>query len=334
MTVGTRAVGQHGGCTRQNDVIREDVPVVASGIQLLRCDRRIFDPLGDGVFVGELAKPREDLFLRGRLGHFGHQPASGFDQIDGFRRIQGLEHVFHVIDQSCPQVITFLGAPQSARTPAALERAPVTEHRVAPIGATLGEVVKVAQHLAMGCLKMIGLVEGFERDLPVAGDYRRLAPVVAQAFPPERVEKRPGGAERLVQALAVGIHVDVDPTGPATDLHSLQRNVLILQCVPPVLAVDYIHAPALQIELPAVEFAVEAGAVAAAVGQAPAAVRAHIVESLDLIRTGSNDDDGIIDDVVRIEVADLRDILFPAGHLPYAGPQALVLQLRIVGREV
>src|SRR5205823_203165 len=55
---------------------------------------------------------------------------------------------------------------------------------------------------------------------------------------------------------------------------------------------------------------------------------------LDLVLGAANDDEAVGPDVVHIIVADLRDLVFAAGHLPGAGPQLLELALRELGIDV
>src|SRR5262249_42075471 len=139
--------------------------------------------------------------------------------------------------------------------------------------------------------------------------------------------------QEAFEAFGFGIHVDVDPAGPGADADFHQRDVLVPEAVAPILAVDHGDGLAGKVELPAVEAAAEAVYVTAAPGQPRAAVRAGIVEGADLAWRGAHDDDGIIDDVVGLEVSDVRNVLLAAGHLPDARPQPFVLGRGELGRE-
>ena len=64
------------------------------------------------------------------------------------------------------------------------------------------------------------------------------------------------------------------------------------------------------------------------------AMRAEIVESLDFIRSGADDDIGQIYDVISQPVANVRDILLTTGNLPMLLPEMFNLQVDIFGIDV
>src|SRR6201999_4668155 len=68
----------------------------------------------------------------------------------------------------------------------------------------------------------------------------------------------------------------------------------------------------------------------AARGDLDAAMAAGVVESLHPA-LGADQDHRLVEDLVLDPVADLGDLLQPAGHLPDARPQALPLQLEELG---
>ena len=63
-------------------------------------------------------------------------------------------------------------------------------------------------------------------------------------------------------------------------------------------------------------------------------MQAGVVEGLDGVGVGADDEDRLIADQVFEERPDLGDFLFPAGHLPDAGPQAIELQVGELGAGV
>ena len=73
---------------------------------------------------------------------------------------------------------------------------------------------------------------------------------------------------------------------------------------------------------------------AAALGQPAATMHADIIERLDPVGRGADDDDRLVEDVVGDEVADLLDLLEPAGHLPDLGPERIGLAAGIVGGDI
>jgi hypothetical protein len=76
------------------------------------------------------------------------------------------------------------------------------------------------------------------------------------------------------------------------------------------------------------------GEASGALGQPGAAVEAGVVERGDGLGVGADDEDGLVADEVLAEVADVGDLLLPAGRLPDAGPQSLELQGGELGARV
>jgi hypothetical protein len=108
----------------------------------------------------------------------------------------------------------------------------------------------------------------------------------------------------------------------------------------PVLRIEDVGVLAVEVVHPAVKAAQEVLAVAGdgmfagrRVDKLAAAMGADVVERLDRVGSGADDDDGIVTDVVGEKVADIRDRLHAVGHLPHLGPQELLLRLEIFGRQ-
>ena len=187
---------------------------------------------------------------------------------------------------------------------------------------------------------VIRLHERLERGLPVRRIDHPLAPFEPHLLELEGVEDARERLEILAQRDAFGVHVDEQPAAPLIDLDRRQAGAVFGQRAFPVLRVEDVDVLALEIEGPAMETADEAtlrsaGAVALAwrVDQPAAAMRADIVERLDLVRSAAHDNDRVVGDLIGDEVADLGNLLDAASDLPDLGPQPLLLILCIVGRE-
>ena len=123
-------------------------------------------------------------------------------------------------------------------------------------------------------------------------------------------------------------------------LTSERRCALFSQRALPVLLVEDVDVLAFQIVGPAMEAADEtllraARAILARrrADQPAAAMRAHIVISLERIGRGAHDDDRVIADLVGDEAADLGNFFDAAGHLPHLRPQSIGLGLARTPRE-
>ena len=185
---------------------------------------------------------------------------------------------------------------------------------------------------------MIRLVEGLQRDLPVAVEVQPLAPLVAHVLQSERVENLRCGEQVVHQRLAVGIHVDPQPAAPGVDLDWGQVRVLRRQRAFPVVLLTNVRARAVQSVCPAVESAHEGLAGPAArvfcalgrVDQPPPAVHADVVVGCELVRSGAHDDDRVVEDVVGQVAADLGKLVDPADLLPHFSPQLVALRAGVV----
>src|SRR3546814_5792126 len=70
------------------------------------------------------------------------------------------------------------------------------------------------------------------------------------------------------------------------------------------------------------------------VDQLTRTVRADVVEGLELIRRGADDDDRIATDLVGEKITDVRNLLDTAGVLPDLAPETIAFGARIFGRQV
>src|SRR3546814_9344109 len=84
------------------------------------------------------------------------------------------------------------------------------------------------------------------------------------------------------------------------------------------------------------QFAMAANAIGAGrrVDQLTRTVRADVVEGLELIRRGADDDDRIATDLVGEKITDVRNLLDTAGVLPDLAPETIAFGARIFGRQV
>src|SRR6202011_3313304 len=114
-----------------------------------------------------------------------------------------------------------------------------------------------------------------------------------------------------------------------SDLHLRQVDVVSghVGAAGPVIAVGDTRVLALQIPLPAMEGALDFADAAGTRLQLTATMRAHIVESLNSVRSGSDHDRRLVIDVIGDIPADLGYLLQAARDLPDARPQALVLEV-------
>src|SRR5204862_5556377 len=158
------------------------------------------------------------------------------------------------------------------------------------------------------------------------------APPVAHVLQLERVEQGGRGLQVVAQRLALRVHVEPDPAAPGAGPDLLQAGLLTGEAAGPVLALGDAGVLAVEVVAPSVEAADELPAVAAGVpgarrgvDQAAAPVRADVVVRPDLLGAGADHDEGVVHDLVGQVVADLRDLLHPAGLLPDPGPQLVPL---------
>jgi hypothetical protein len=192
----------------------------------------------------------------------------------------------------------------------------------------------------MGDADVIGLGEGFDRDLPVALEHDPLAPAVAHPVELELIEMAGRRFEIVTQGPAIGIHVDPDPATPGVDLDLAQPGALLGQHAIPVLLVGNVGAVAIEVVAPAVKAADEllalaAGAVRAlgCVDELAAAVRADVVKGLDRVLCGTHDQDRVLADLVGDEVADVGDFLDAPGVLPDLRPQQIAFGIGVLARQ-
>src|SRR3546814_18529871 len=110
--------------------------------------------------------------------------------------------------------------------------------------------------------------------------------------------------EMLLEADAVGDQVGIDPAARAPEIDGHEVESVVGKGVGgPFVTVDDFRDSAVELPRPAVRFAEEAGGVAAAFGDRPAAVRADIVIGLDLVGSDADHDDRLVDDVIGVKIA-------------------------------
>ena len=203
----------------------------------------------------------------------------------------------------------------------------------------------------MGALDVVGFEEGFQRDLPVAVEQAPEAEAIAHPVEFERVDQRGDRLEEFAQRAGVRIHVDPDPATPGIDLHRGKAGAAGVKRALPVFLVGDIGGLAIEPEGPGVVVAAEfqlaapggmgagvlrdrlrpaAGVVA---NQAPAAVRADVVEGLQAGRRVAHDQDRIVADVVGDVVTHLLQFLDAAGLLPDLRPQTFRLRFGIFAAD-
>src|SRR3990167_1736674 len=146
-------------------------------------------------------------------------------------------------------------------------------------------------------LNMVGFVESFQCDLPVAIEDAPFAPAETHVLQLERVQHAGDGIQVVEQGLAVGIQVDPDPASPGVHLYGAESGALFVERTLPVFLVRYVGVLAVQVKTPAVIVAEELAALALGisgagrdVNQSPAAMRADIVIGANLIGRADDDD--------------------------------------------
>jgi hypothetical protein len=183
-------------------------------------------------------------------------------------------------------------------------------------------------------LDVVRLVERVDDGFPVRGDDRgevRPEPHLFEVVAAEQVGER---VEELVKRRRVRVEVHEDEPAPAFGAH--RGHLEVVGDVVEVLDVDHLDDAAVERVPPAVERAPErpVGHVARAFSEPCAAVEARVRECRDRVGAGADNQYRLVADLVLDIVADLGDLLFAARDLPDARPQALVLELEELAREV
>ena len=195
-------------------------------------------------------------------------------------------------------------------------------HRVVERGAGLLQ-------LRMSSHYVVALHEGLHRDFPIGGQDGRVPPFRAHLAHAVRLEPIGHGPDAFAEGGRVVVEIDECAAAPQFHAALLEREVRLVQLslAEQVLAVDE-GILAVHVETPTVEWADEALrlAIAVAMGQRHAAVTTGVVKRLHAL-PGPDDDDGLVEDLVFDPIADIRDLLQAARHLPDMRPQALALEL-------
>jgi hypothetical protein len=212
-----------------------------------------------------------------------------------------------------------------------------------PIAAVLADllvdedrVVEPGEHLRVETLRVVALVEGVDRDFPVAVEEDR--PVRAKPHLIEvilRIPMRDVTEERL-ERLAVGVHVHEHEPAPPTDLHVAEVHVVVGHGVGVLVTVDDLDDLTVEVPTPGVVAATDLGGgeVADATCQPGAAVRARVEESTDVVAIAADDEDRLVADRVLDEVAPVRDLFLAARDLPDARPEPFHLEVVELARHV
>jgi hypothetical protein len=210
------------------------------------------------------------------------------------------------------------------------------DRAVATVGAGAGP--RRRGHRLVRVERVVGLVEGVDRDLPVAAHHHALPPADPQLLELEGRERLRHGGEVVEQRLDLGVHRDEHPAAPGLQPHGLQAERLLAEAraAGPVLLVRDVEHFAREAIAPAVELAdqLPAGVAAGLVLQLAAAVLADVVERPHAVGVGADDEDRLVGDVEAHEVADARHLLLAAGQQPGARPQPLLLQHDVFARDV
>src|SRR3990167_4153085 len=140
-------------------------------------------------------------------------------------------------------------------------------------------------------LDVVGFVESFQGDFPVAVEDAPLAPAETHVLQLEGVQHAGDGIQVVVQGFAVGIEIDPDPASPEVNLDGAQAGTAFVEGALPVFLVRYVGVCAVQVEAPAVIAAEKLAALALGisgargyVNQPPAAMGADVVIGAYLFR--------------------------------------------------
>ena len=172
-------------------------------------------------------------------------------------------------------------------------------------------------------------------DLPVALDDV-VAPLDERACGRRRSRPRHlgrDGAHHLGQRRRVVGQVDEDERAPALDAHGDEAEVLLGEALG-VLHLGRGAQAAVEPVRPAVVAALERLAVALRERDLARAMPADVVEGAQLAVEAVRDDDRLVEDRDRDEVADALELIGPCHELPGAAEDPLLLALEDVGVEV
>jgi hypothetical protein len=168
------------------------------------------------------------------------------------------------------------------------------------------------------------LDERLERDLPVAGDLGGDVEVDRPVRHRPAVALRRERRDVVLERLGVRVGVDEDEPLPGADPRLRQVELLRLHVAEVPDAGDVLHR-AVQVPREAVERTPQLGHVAALAAELAAPVQAGVEVGADLVRAGPHDDQRVAGHLVEDVVADLRELVGPAGELPRPAPDLLDL---------
>ena len=172
--------------------------------------------------------------------------------------------------------------------------------------------------LGMGLHDVVRLDEGLDRELPVHRHTARVPPLGSQRLDLPCVERGRRGLEALPERGCVV--VEVDPRTPTPDFatHGDEVEIGGLEVVfGERLSPWDVGVLAVRAVAPAVERAGETAlTVSLSLREPHPTMAAGVLERLHISVVGAHHHDGLVEDLVFHEVARVRDLFEPAGHLP------------------
>ena len=185
------------------------------------------------------------------------------------------------------------------------------------------DVIGPREELGVRALHVIALVERVDGDLPVGRQHGRQVGAEVQPVEVVRSQQRGQRVEEVEQRRGLGVETHPDEASPPVHAHRLQAGAFGNRVE--LVGIDHLDESAVEVVAPGVVATPDAAIRErpGPLGQPGPAMQARVVEGPDDIRGGADDQDRLVADQVLAELTDLRDLLFTAGHLPDAGPQAV-----------
>jgi hypothetical protein len=185
-------------------------------------------------------------------------------------------------------------------------------------------------NLRMRLHSVIAFLESLVGEFPVGGQNRRVPPIHLQSVGVARIHAVGDGAETFAQAWRIGVEVDESAACP---VFGANRGQIDLRAFKQIVAEDFasedVRAFAFGIPAPAVERANKPGraAMPGPLGQPHTAVTAGILEALYAVFR-VNHQHRMFQQIVNRIIADLRNFLQPASHLPDMRPQMRLFEFK------
>jgi hypothetical protein len=191
----------------------------------------------------------------------------------------------------------------------------------------------ILHDLGVGAERVIGLLEGFQRGLPVALHDRRAPRPDAVILQPVEIERAGDRRQIVLQRGPFPGLAHEDEAAPCAD-RRLGQAQLFLGDAGEVGLVEDMAVLAVERPAPAMEGAGELGEVAAALGELGAAMEAGVEIGLDRARGGARHQDRLVAHLIFEIVAGIGDLLLAAGDLPGEGPEPLGFEGDMLGADV